>query len=167
MPLRIVFVCTANCCRSPLAEILFEKILINELGSLQAIREKNLIIESAATKYSGLKIAEQSAQLLINEESISENRCQHHCGRQLEEIMEPDLVLAMTNAHVFQIIDFQPDWKNKIFTLDGFVKKDLGENGKDIKDPIGGSDQEYKKMKEQVKECLYLLVDEFKESGLL
>jgi len=167
LPIRVVFICTANCCRSPLAEILFEKLLIDELGSRQRIREKNLIIESAGTSYSGLKIATQSAELLFYEENVHKNRCREHRGRHLEEIKDPGLILTMTRSHKFQVINFQPAWKEKTFTLDGFVKKDLGIEGKDIEDPMIGPKQDYKRMKNQVKNCLYLLLAEFKDAGLI
>jgi protein-tyrosine-phosphatase len=70
MFVKIVFVCTANCCRSPLAEILFEHILIKKLGSIDQLKEKRLMIESAGTMYSGLRISPESEKILIREEGI-------------------------------------------------------------------------------------------------
>lgn len=166
-PIRIVFVCTANCGRSPVAEILFEKLLIDELGSINKLREKNIIVESAGTIYSGFTIARKSAKLLITEENIDMSRCLEHRGRRLDEIEEPDLLLTMTASHISQVIALMPGWKHKVFTLDEFVQKELGKDGRDIDDPAGRSEFDYRIIKNQIKKCLYLLLAEFKDAGLV
>lgn len=166
-PVRIVFVCTANCGRSPVAEILFEKLLIDELGSIDKIKEKNIIIESAGTMYSGFGIAPKSAKLLTTEENIDLKRCKKHQGRRLDEIEKPDLILTMTASHIEQVVSLKPEWKSKVFTLDAFVKKDLEKKGRDIYDPAGLPEFVYKSMMNQIKVCLYLLLDEFKTAGLI
>jgi protein-tyrosine-phosphatase len=166
-PIRIVFVCTANCGRSPIAEILFEKFLINEFGSMNNMRKKNLIIESAGTLYSGLPIAPKSAKRLIAEENIPEERCSKHRGRSLDEIEEPDLLLTMESSHIPHLATYNPAWKNKAFPLDEFVKKDLGKEGRNIADPAGQSDDTYRLIKDQIKQDLILLLNEFKDTGLV
>ena len=166
-PIRIVFICTANCSRSPIAEILFEKILIEELGSLKKLAEKNIRIESAATKYSGLQIALDSAAILMEEENISENRCHIHRGRHISEIDEPDLLLTMTDIHVSEIISQKPEWERKTFTLKGFVSGNLGETDENIEDPIAGPLSGYRYAKDQIKSALYLLLKELKDVGLI
>lgn len=165
--IRVVFVCTANCCRSPLAEILFEKLLADELGTIKSIFQKNILVESAATHYSGYPISGRSAGLLIDEENIEPERCSRHRGRQLSEIEEPDLILAMTDEHKEDILQMQPLWDNLTFTLDEFVKRDKQLIAIDIEDPMGGTDAEYKRMKNHIKKNLIMLLNEFKAAGLL
>ena len=165
--LRIVFVCTANCSRSPLAEILFEKILVDEVGSRKRLAEKRIIVESAATHYSGYPIAGRSARVLIEEENIKPDRCSRHRGRQLSEIDEPSLLLTMTCEHKEDIISMHPLWDTITFTLDEFVKRDKQLLAKDIEDPMGGTDEQYRRMKNYIKKDLILLLIEFREAGLL
>jgi protein-tyrosine-phosphatase len=166
-PVRIVFVCTANCCRSPLAEILFEKILIEHLGSPARLKKYNIVVESAGTSFSGMSMATYSAQLLIDEENVPKQRCELHCGRLITEIKEPDLILTMTEKQKHDIMSSFPLWADRVFTLDGFVQKDLKKPGIDITDPIGRPISDYRRMKEQIKRDLFLLFEEIKDTGLI
>lgn len=165
--IRILFVCTANCCRSPIAEILFEKMLINRLNSREISSTHRLLIESGATSYSGFSIAQNSAKVLIKEENISEKRCLNHTGRNLLEVDEPDLILTMTERHVRIISEHFSSLKNKTFSLDRFVKTDRGEISRDIEDPIGGNYGDYSAAKNHIKNDLTLLLAEFNAAGLL
>ena len=166
-PIRIVFICTANCCRSPIAEILFEKMLMDELGSKEVLAEKKLCIESAATSYSGLSIADKSAQILVKEEGVKASRCNAHRGRLLSEIDEPDLILTMSHSHLDDINVYFPFFQHKVFTLEQFVKADKNLPAYDVKDPIGGTDEDFRRIKNQIKANLTLLIEEFKLAGLL
>jgi protein-tyrosine-phosphatase len=166
-PVRIVFVCTANCTRSPFAEILFEKLLIDTCGTLRQVREKHLIIESAGIYSSGFTISLESRDFLIREEGVSESRCDSHIGRGIANIEEPDLVLTMDNNHVSEVLRAFPDWSDKVYQLDRFVRFDKGSEGSDIDDPTGLEKEDYENMKSIIKEDLHLLLDEFKDVGLV
>ena len=159
-PLRFVFVCTANCCRSPLAEILFEKIVKDHHSRYE------LLIESAATSFSGFSIAEKSAQILCETEGINPRRCRMHTGRHLSEIDQPDLILAMTVEHKKSILASFPAWQPLTFTLEEFVYHDSGRRPLNIADPIGGTYAQFNQMKNQVKDALLLLYQECREAGL-
>jgi protein-tyrosine-phosphatase len=88
-------------------------------------------------------------------------------GRALDEIEEPDLILTMTRSHAEQVIDQKPLWGDRVFTLKEFVYDDVNKSGSDISDPIGGPESGYIKMKNQVKDCLNLLLEELIEIGLV
>lgn len=163
--IHIVFVCTANCCRSPLAEILFEKMLIDKLGSKEALGKAKLFIDSAAMSYSLMRISENSMQVLVKEEAISENRCQAHLGKLIDEVHKPDLILVMAENHLEQIKLGHPQLIPVTHRLDDFVKADLGQGGFDIDDPIGCDYSEYQKMKNIVKKDLKLLMEEMEDVG--
>jgi protein-tyrosine-phosphatase len=166
-PVRIVFVCTANCCRSPLAEILFEKMLLQHPCSSSHMKNHNILIESAGTSFSGMCIARHTAQLLIDEEDIPRKRCEIHSGRLITEIEEPDLILTMTEKQKHDVMTIVPGWSDRVFTLDGFVREDQGKPGIDIADPIGGPVADYRRMKEQIKKDLFLLFEEIKDTALI
>ncbi|MBN2737541.1 MAG: hypothetical protein JXR70_11210 [Spirochaetales bacterium] len=165
--IHIVFVCTANCCRSPLAEILFEKMLVEKLGSMDALGKKKLFIDSAATNISGLKISENSMKVLIQEEAVSPERCMAHQGKRLDEIDDADLVLVMAEEHLKRIQANFPQFASISYRLDDFVKADSGITGDDISDPIGGSYEAYQIMKNIVKNDLQLLQKEMEDVGII
>jgi protein-tyrosine-phosphatase len=166
-PVRIVFLCTANCTRSPLAEMLFEKLLIDATGSLEKVHSKNIVVESAGIYPSGFSISLKSREMLVREEGILPARCDAHRGRGIAEIDEPDLVLTMSDGHVLEVLEIFPAWKEKVFSLDGFVHRDEGKDGRDIDDPTGLAPEDYHAMKEIVKADLVLLLREFRDTGLI
>jgi len=166
-PIRIVFICTANCCRSPLAEILFENLLKNEIKLFNKNFDEKFIIESAGTDYSGFRISDKTALLLVEEEKIAPERCSSHLGRSITEIEEPDLVLTMTYQHTKDILNRIPYWKDRVFVLDDFVKIDSGRMPKDIIDPAGCPIASYRKMKDHIKKDLLILLKLIKAEGLI
>ncbi|MBN1696900.1 MAG: hypothetical protein JW881_05255 [Spirochaetales bacterium] len=165
-PLRIVFVCTANCCRSPVAEILFEKMLLSRFNSLSDMN-RYIIIESAGTSYDDMPISQNSAHMLMREEGVPVRRCQRHRGRLITKIEKPDLILTMTRQQTDAVKTSVPRWADRVFTLGGFVRNKDGESGFDIPDPIGGPLSEYRRMKDRIKSDLKLLLEEAGLSGLL
>jgi protein-tyrosine-phosphatase len=162
-PVRIVFVCTANCARSPLAEILFEKMLMGHEGSFAKGILDRLIVESAGIYDSGLPISGKTRDILVKDEGVAPRRCDAHRGRGIETIEEPDLVLAMESGHVLVVLDQFPSWQAKTFLFDDFVKHDFGLRGRDIGDPAGGLVEDYRAMAYDVKADLVLLFNELKE----
>ena len=165
--IHLVFICTANCCRSPLAEILFEKMLINTLGSKEALGRKGLYIDSAGISYSGMKMSENSMEVLVSEERISRERCLAHRGKLISELDNPDLLLTMAENHLQYIRVYNENLASLAYRLDDFVKTDLKQPGFDIPDPIGRSYSDYCEMKNLVKEDLILLMEEMKDVGIL
>ena len=165
--IHILFVCTANCCRSPLAEILFEKMLIDKLGSYQKIAENKLYIDSAAISFSGMEISENSMHVLVKEEAVKKTRCRAHYGKLITAVENPSLILVMTQDHLDHIQNNHPKLITKSYKLDDFVKADLNETGTDIFDPIGENYSQYQKMKNIVKKDLELLMEEMIDVGIL
>lgn len=164
---RIVFLCTANCTRSSLAEILFEKLLIDATGSIGNVQIKNIQVESAGIYPTGFTISLKSREMLINEEGVEPSRCDVHRGRGIGEIDEPDLVLTMSEEHVNEVLEIFPSWMEKVYSLDSFVQSDRKRSGRDIEDPTGLGPDDYRKMKAIIKTDLIILIEEFKDEGLI
>jgi len=128
----VLFVCTANRCRSPLAEAIFKRILC-QMGPDWA-RWK---VESAGTwarpDLPPLPGTLQAAKHLGLD--IENHRSRHVDGRLLEEF---DLILTMEPNHKEALQAEFPELSSRIFMLSEMTGKDLT-----IFDPVGQEDQEY------------------------
>ncbi|MDF2647215.1 MAG: protein-tyrosine-phosphatase-like protein [Paenibacillus sp.] len=112
--LRILFVCTGNTCRSPLAEGLL-RIRVHQEGLAAEVRSAGV---SAVT---GDPISRNSASLLQEagfKESISSLAIQE------SEVNWADLILTMTMSHKRTVIQRFPSAIEKTFTLKEYVEDD-------------------------------------------
>ncbi|KRF19275.1 low molecular weight protein arginine phosphatase [Paenibacillus sp. Soil787] len=112
--LRILFVCTGNTCRSPLAEGLL-RIRVHQEGLAAEVRSAGV---SAVT---GGPISRNSASLLQEagfKEPISSLAIQE------SEVNWADLILTMTMGHKRTVIQRFPGAIEKTFTLKEYVEDD-------------------------------------------
>ncbi len=108
---RIVFVCTANTCRSPLAEGLFCQLATNRGVSIE--------IKSAGIHaYPGTPMSQHSAYLL-RERGVDADFQSQRIDEQL--VAWADLILTMTQGHKIEILRRFPESANKCFTLKEYV----------------------------------------------
>lgn len=139
--MEILFVCTGNTCRSPLAEVLLQ-------GALAGMEVKNIQVASAGISVTPGSPASWGAQAVLTPpEDLS---C--HRSRQLDREMlaRADLVLTMTAGHKDYLVSQFPDEAGKIFTLGEYAwGKEI-----DIVDPFGGSKKDYLRARAEIKEAV-------------
>ncbi len=126
---HILFVCTGNTCRSPMAEGALRKLLENkEIGGITVSSAGT----SAVSGYSATDYAIEASR-------IWEVDITGHNSRQLTEelIEEADLILAMSPMHCHKIVEMVPDAAGKTFLLRNYPE--TGCIGEGIDDPIGAS----------------------------
>ncbi|MDM5190941.1 low molecular weight protein arginine phosphatase [Bacillus sp. DX4.1] len=119
---RVLFVCTGNTCRSPMAEAL-----------LRHYGEEQFEVKSAGVFAS----AGSDASLHVKDALAKKGISITHASQQVtEEILQwADTILTMTESHKQLLLQYHPNAGEKVHTLYGFVE---GTN-KDISDPFGGS----------------------------
>lgn len=141
--MKLIFVCTGNTCRSPMAEGLMKKLL-KEAGI------EDWEVSSRGTfAIKGVPAAEEAVQAMA-EKGVD---ITGHRARPLsrEDIKEADLILTMTKGHKFQIFSMFAEEVRHIHTLKEFS---WGYAEKDIADPIGKPVEVYRTCAEEIEEAL-------------
>ena len=123
---RVLFVCTANICRSPMAEAIFNALASDADVPCEAR-------SAGVAAFVGEPIA-PNARTVLEDAGVRAGR---HRARQVDKAMlrEADLVLAMTPEHVAALHRLAGGPSRKIRTLPGYAKDAPDAEG--IADPYG------------------------------
>lgn len=124
--MKIIFVCTGNTCRSPMAQALFAK----------KVAEGNLPIEvesRGTSVYNDEVINPKAIEALA---TMGINDFEHIArGLSKEDLETADIILTMTQQQKFSIVKIFPNYKYKVFTLSEYTI----DSNDDISDPYGKS----------------------------
>lgn len=124
---RVMFVCTGNTCRSPMAEGGLRKLLENkEIKDIEVYSSGT----GAATGFPATVYAIEAVRVWYAD-------IRQHVSQPLtsELIRQADLIFCMTSSHCYEVIRMVPDARKKTFVLKNYPE--LGCDGEGIEDPIG------------------------------
>lgn len=115
---KILFVCTGNSCRSPMARLLFENIV----NSDRSLKSAGIEADSAGTAVA-MHAATPDAIRVMREHDLD---LSEHYPKSIDSRLVdwPDLVLAMTLSGKQHIISVFPQAAAKTYTLSEYVGED-------------------------------------------
>jgi RpiB/LacA/LacB family sugar-phosphate isomerase len=143
----ILFICTGNVCRSPMAEGIFRhaiqgrgnyRVISAGLGAMDGQPPSAHAVE--AVKELGIDIASQRSRMLTP-----------------DLVAQADYIFGMTHSHVDTVLLLYPQAAEKTFLLREFDDT-LDPFEKDISDPIGGSYEVYLNCRDQIEQGIVSLL---------
>lgn len=155
---RIIFVCTGNTCRSPIAEYILRDMIEN---SEQMEEDNWKILSAGISAIKGVKASDKTEQVM-NELNLD---LSDHLSRSIEtiEFKKSDLILTMSRKHSRFLILDHPNLADNIFTLKEFAENQAG---KDIEDPFGLSLTVYRDTRDEIKLELEKILQKLKDFNL-
>ena len=135
---KVLFVCTGNTCRSPMAQAIFNL----KCGP-------DFISDSAGISTSNGKPVSENSVIALKNIGIEISHSSQQITRDIAE--KYDYIVGITTNHANILQNIFPDLKNKIYTFPI-----------EISDPYGMSLSEYEKCRDKISEGIDLILDEIK-----
>ena len=141
--LMVLFVCTGNTCRSPMAEALFRSLAAERLGCRpEEIERRGIVVASAGLAAWGGGPASSHAVDVMKEMGADLGG---HESQPLTEalVSQADVILTMTAAHRAAILAQFPEAGGRVTML--------SPDRRDVLDPVGGTLETYQQCARQIR----------------
>lgn len=139
--MKVLFVCTGNTCRSPMAEGLFN-------DKAKAFGKDFEAKSAGVFAPEGFPASQEAIEVLKQDYNID---ISNHRSKSLrrQDLEEADLILAMSNSHKQSILSKYPEYSNKVFTIKEFV----GLEG-EVEDPYGMPIEVYRETARELEDLI-------------
>ena len=147
----ILFVCTGNTCRSPMAEAICEKLLAERLGcAVNDLENQGYLVLSAGVAAAPNDKASPMAVEVIN--AYGGNLEDHQSQPLTETLVRfADQIFVLARNHREAILSFWPNVDTRLQVL--------RPDGGDISDPIGGNYETYNKCAIEIENAIMGRID--------
>ncbi len=141
---NVVFICTGNVCRSPMAEGFYRQLTESD---------DSIVASSAGISAFDGQAASRHSVEVMKHEGID---ISGHTSRMLtpEIVDQATLIFGMTCGHRDAVQMMFPESREKVFVLREFLVGPDADFDLDVSDPIGGSLDEYVRTRNLIKEAL-------------
>lgn len=148
----VLFVCTGNTCRSPMAETLFRKLVDERFPELRRSELPPLYVGSAGISAFPGATASEQAHAVMQQRGLS---LVDHQSRPLTEraVEMADRIYTMTRSHRDAILHRLPQHAAKVELL--------SPDGEDVSDPFGGPQPVYAACADQIEAMLRHRLEDF------
>jgi protein-tyrosine phosphatase len=135
----VLFVCTGNTCRSPMAAAIAERIFRERLGA-----NAPKVLSAGVFAGSGAPATQEAVSAV---ERLGGSLVQHR-STPLERslVQEAGVIYCMTMDHARAVLHAHPEAEGRVYILDP--------GGQDIPDPIGGPQELYDRTADRIEQMI-------------